>query len=711
MTLPPEPAHLRVLAEIERSLPVVSWRIDEVPIWPLLRILLGYHLRQPLFQRQPQHVTPPTEGQAQALQQACLKQADYLFLSFSGFRPSADRCQDRHLEGLLEHLKETGRSFLFLELLNSTVSTLREEAHELTIAPTWIPRQTSAPLPDLKERLRRLPEYPMVQQQLAQLPQLPPDPAETLAAQLDQVLSCRTLFRLILRGCQPKAAFCTCYYAPEGLALMLACQEQGVPSVDVQHGVRGLDHPAYAHWHVQPPGGYPLLPRLFWVWQPGDAALIEHWAGPGRTLAAGPGWLLGGKPPQLRQGPGKKRILITLQPATPLPPWFPAWLAGAGRHYQLLLRPHPRMAEEELQALAQTLSLPVEELERGCGDLWTVLAQADLHLTSCSSTVLEAQAAGLPSLALEPKAAAMFPAQMESGWLRLCPDRSSLDAAIAQALGSNPPPVASFTPSQPEQILAALPAAAPADTRGDALAEWLALALPLQWDLQRVPNFLKEPQQRLMRHFALLPELLQAGEGERETSELLAWLSSHAGPGDGHPPLPAIARLLKTHPETLACWGEHTWRLLYRLLASLPPCESSWLEALLQAPRMRLLALEESNWQCCYLKGRAAKRAMRFPLAHRCLSRAMALLGEGRELQVDWRRSLTYHLAVCRFALGLEARTSFMACRPESHGRARAYLASLTARQRKSLPRSAKRTVSLVPPRLKVRAAWFRLPR
>lgn len=711
MKLPPEPAHLRVLAEIERSLPVVSWRIDEVPIWPLMRILLGYHLRQPLFQPQPQHATPPSASHAQALQQACLKQADYLFLSFSGFRPSADCCEDRHLEGLLEHLKETGRSFLFLELLNSTVSTLREEAHELTIAPSWIPRQTSAPLPDLKERLRRLPDYPMVLRQLAQLPQLPPDPAETLAAQLDQVLSCRTLFRPILRGCKPKAAFCTCYYAPEGLALMLACQERGVPSVDVQHGVRGLDHPAYAHWHLQPPGGYPLLPRLFWVWDASDAARIEQWSGPGRTLTAGPGWLLGSKPPQLRQGQGKKRILITLQPATPLPPWFPAWFAEAGRHYELLLRPHPRMAEEELRPLAQSLSLPVEELKHGCGVLWTVLAQADLHLTSCSSTVMEAQAAGLPSLALEPKAAAMFPAQMESGWLRLCPDRSSLDAAIAQALGSNPPPVASFTPSQGAQILAALPTVTPEGTRGDALAEWLALALPLQWDLQRVPSFLNELQQRLLGHLVQLPALLQAGEGERQAGELLEWLSSESRPGEGQGMLPTVARLLRPHPETFSRWGEHTWRILRRLLTCLPPGEGTLLPALLQAPRMHLLALEETNWQCCYLKGRAAKGAMRFPLANRCLSRAMALLGEGRDPQHEWRRSLTYHLAVCRFALGLEARDTFTSCHAESHARARAYLASLTAEQKKSLPRSAKRTVRLVPPRLKVCAPWFRLPR
>jgi hypothetical protein len=712
MKEPPEPPnHLRVLAEIERSLPVLSWRIDEVPIWPLVRILAGYHLRQPQFQPQQQHVLPQSATGSQALQEACRKQADYLFLSFSGFRPRADCCEDRHLEGLLRYLAERGRSYLFLELLNSSVPTLRGGAHDLTIPPAWIPRRKSPSKAELLECLHTLPDYPAVLLQLGRLPQLPPDPADTLAAQLNQVLSCRTLFRAVLLGCQPKAAFCTCYYAPEGLALMLACQERGVPGVDVQHGVRGLDHPAYAHWQAQPPGGYPLLPRLFWVWQPGDAALIEQWAGPGRTLAAGPGWLLGAAPAKMRHARGKKRILITLQPATPLPPWFPAWFSKARQKYTVLLRPHPRMAELELRQLAQSLSLPVEEIRRMGGDLWPVLAQADLHLTSCSSTVLEAQAAGLPSLALERRAAAMFPAQLASGWLQICLDEVSLDAAIAHSLRSKPPNDASFYHSQPEQILAALPEAVPPEAKDDALAVWLALALPLQWDLQRVPNFLKEPQQRLLRHFAQLPALLLAGEGESQAGELLAWLSTHAGPDDGQPLLPAMARLLKPHPEALARWGERTWQLLYRLLASLPPCESSWLEALLQAPRMRLLALGETNWQCCYLKGRAAKRAMRLPLAHRCLSRAMALLGEGRELQVEWLRSLTYHLAVCRFALGHEARTAFMACHPETHGRARSYLACMTAKKRKSLPRSGKRTVRLAPPRVRLLIPWFRLPR
>ena len=85
-------------------------------------------------------------------------------------------------------------------------------------------------------------------------------------------------FKRVLARVRPKLVFVTCWYATESMACILACNELGIPSIDIQHGIQEF-HVAYARWNRVPNGGYELLPTYFWCWSEAEASVIRGWAG------------------------------------------------------------------------------------------------------------------------------------------------------------------------------------------------------------------------------------------------------------------------------------------------------------------------------------------------------------------------------------------------------------------------------------------------
>lgn len=86
-----------------------------------------------------------------------------------------------------------------------------------------------------------------------------------------------------------------CYYSLEGMALCLACRKQGIPSIDIQHGIQGSGHRAYSRWTKVPQNGYELLPTLFWCWSDYEAETISDWGeiagNQHKAIVAGNPWL------------------------------------------------------------------------------------------------------------------------------------------------------------------------------------------------------------------------------------------------------------------------------------------------------------------------------------------------------------------------------------------------------------------------------------
>ncbi len=279
-----------------------------------------------------------------------------------------------------------------------------------------------------------------------------------------------------LRHSQARLAFIVGYYSIEGMGFVLACHRCGIPVVDIQHGVQGELHPAYAAWRLPTDGRvHPLLPHRFWLWSTWEQDVVARWAtGTGHAAVVGgnpwldvwgdgaawPGAIAASKAARdLRaQAAGRPVALVTLQyglvDGDQLDPLVELVRSDATR-FVFWVRLHPLMLDRREAVRARLAAAGVRVELDVCTDLplHAVLPYADVHLTHSSSTAIEAAQFGLRTVLTSDYGAELFTPLIDAGSVvvetgptaalastlsRLATDRS------AEAAGTLPGPDAAF---------------------------------------------------------------------------------------------------------------------------------------------------------------------------------------------------------------------------------------------------------------------------
>lgn len=264
-------------------------------------------------------------------------------------------------------------------------------------------------------------------------------PLSLLRFRAAQVHALRALFHEALSRARPAVGLFTGYYSAEAMAFILACRELGIRTVEVQHGVQGPWHFAYARWHQVPVGGYELLPEIFWTWDEHARSVIAEWAdgtgGAHRAICGGNPCL--SLPPSVSEptaAPGATRVLFTAQAFFGLPPAILDAMAASPAGWHWWVRVHPQYWEtrEPIRQALQARGLRNWSIDDASdAPMATVLAASDVHVTEFSSSVLEAEALGVPSVVVHPKARDLFDAQLASGMARFGESGSAIADAIA----------------------------------------------------------------------------------------------------------------------------------------------------------------------------------------------------------------------------------------------------------------------------------------
>jgi hypothetical protein len=266
-------------------------------------------------------------------------------------------------------------------------------------------------------------------------------------------------YRRQLARIRPRLAFVVGYYGLEPMAFVLACREAGVLVTDIQHGVQGPMHPAYAMW-PQPPhaGRHALLPDRFWVWSGWEREVIDQWARGTQhaPVVGGNPWdevwqegsdwpgvaaALEGAGRLLQRAGGLPVVLVTLQYGLSheeqLGPLL-ALVRSTTSRFRFWIRLHPAMLERrnEVRAL-----LPGDghcELDEPTDlPLPALLKHAAVHLTHSSTTVIEAAQAGLRSVVTSAYGAELFVQLLAAGVARLeTGDAHALAAALGELLAA-----------------------------------------------------------------------------------------------------------------------------------------------------------------------------------------------------------------------------------------------------------------------------------
>ena len=247
-------------------------------------------------------------------------------------------------------------------------------------------------------------------------------------------------------------AFIVGFYGVEGMAFVLACRECGIPVVDLQHGVEGEMHPAYAAWPKPKGSCHALLPDRFWVWSHWERDVIERWsAGTGHSALVGGNpwmsvWQEGSSWPgvaamreracSLRERGGRRlRVLATLQYGLDLSEQIEPLarlLRERDPRLSIWVRLHPAMLErrEEIRGILRAAG-ECELDEPTDLALQSILPLAQVHLTHSSSAVIEAAQSGIRSIVTSDYGAELFEPLLQAGWMRI---ETGGPAALASAL-------------------------------------------------------------------------------------------------------------------------------------------------------------------------------------------------------------------------------------------------------------------------------------
>lgn len=208
------------------------------------------------------------------------------------------------------------------------------------------------------------------------------------------------------------------------LALICAAKSLGIHTVDLQHGVQSGWSPVYNLWQAVPRQGYTMLPDTFWVWGSYDAAKIRDTFGSDpnvcgtRALVGGFPWLdrqqtlIDEKIPEKLQkvlskiamsrlaqeeddSIIKKIGLLTLQDQTVLPQLFIDIIKKTSDEIEWVVKRHPKHQRIDLSSVQQ-VALFGKAFDSVC--FHTLVRAADIHLTECSTSVIEADYFGVPSV-------------------------------------------------------------------------------------------------------------------------------------------------------------------------------------------------------------------------------------------------------------------------------------------------------------------------
>jgi hypothetical protein len=445
------------LREVETALPVASWTVRGIPVWPLIRLSLysnfqagsSTHSLGAGWRRLAGTVARDLTAWARASvvdrrsSRRPWERSDAVFLSSSiGRRPLVEgKRYDVRSGPYVALLEEMGARSLVWEMSPFGDYNVPRYTPSFFVQPRIMALRTlcqALPLGEDQVRLEGFDDLlARVRHAGLRLPH-----ADPMRLRRD-VLFVRKLadtFAGWLRRSGARIGF----VANTGLqeqAFCLACRELGVVSVEVQHGVQGELQASYGSWFAIPPDGWSTRARVFWNWDDESAAAINRWAAlaPERHVAVNGGdpwrelWTQGDSEvsrwadhlmvERMGSSEVEKHVLVTMSSrGDPIPELLLDVLRGSPSSWRYWIRAHPVNQTAQLRAAESVLAPTGVDLTlmRFATEvpLHALLRRMDCHLSVGLSTVItEATAHGVPSIASSPEAADFFPDEAATGML------------------------------------------------------------------------------------------------------------------------------------------------------------------------------------------------------------------------------------------------------------------------------------------------------
>lgn len=208
-------------------------------------------------------------------------------------------------------------------------------------------------------------------------------------------------FKKILNKIKPKKVMILCYYSEEIMALTTAANLLNIETIEMQHGPQTETHLAYGSWSVIPENGYDMLPRRYWCWDDFSVSVLNKLSLSNKLYSSkniGNPWVDYWKMKN-RTYSYSGFILFAFQPIcsrVTIEDLLPKSLINfiKNESYVWFIRLHPRQMEQKsiiVSYLKENGVFNKINIDNATKDpLPLLLANAKLHFTLNSGTTLEA---------------------------------------------------------------------------------------------------------------------------------------------------------------------------------------------------------------------------------------------------------------------------------------------------------------------------------
>ncbi|TRX34808.1 hypothetical protein FNW52_13355 [Flavobacterium sp. ZT3R18] len=465
-----------IINDIEKRFAVDEWEIDGIKFWPLIRIenysILSYQTVNSggIKTRSLGYVGMVLKAKIRRLiamtsdlkNNASLKKVDILLKSDGvSFTKLHNTWYEKFCDPIVDYYK------------NTSTSTLRLDDAHYFYSPRYSPSifiQTKIDNIIIKALLinkvikikfekenwvdyEKFLEDGFANKNFATLPG-----KEVVRAKVYKIKKLKAYYISVLQKTKPRLALVVSYYCDSNMAFIQACNDLGIKTIDIQHGVQGELHLAYSKWEKVPKIGYGLLPDYFLVWSDDEKDIIDTWNTnviKHKALISGNMFSEIWKDNSSRLvkdydeafNKTKKNnvasILVTLSPGMCTDELMgETWklLKNIQNQYDLFIRLHPVMMSDKFKIIKKLNDNGIVNFEIDiCSvmPLYTVLRNIDIHITVQSTVVIEASEFAKPSIITSEYGASLYKKLIKNKLAYFCENHTKMKDLIENLLAVN----------------------------------------------------------------------------------------------------------------------------------------------------------------------------------------------------------------------------------------------------------------------------------
>lgn len=412
---------ITLLNDIEKDYPVSTWRSQQFPIWPILRIGLFIELGDMYvwsgFKKSKHSKIKIASDVLSSLVAPSLykklsdKSKKVVLISNVLQSDKNGLLHDRLLDTLCDSMEREDIPYDFWSTYHPKVDSKRFRK----VKNIWFQVRVISRLTGLLQTDEAvMDKYQEVSSYWNAKTEIPFPTVRAINRKMNVFKQMEAYWYSILQSTNASSLVYVCYYSDVLMAATCAAQRLGIISVDIQHGVINDYHAAYGSWKNTPTDGYPSLPSIFACWDKYSADVIHKWA----TKVTGHQTIVTGNFNFVQAFNNQKEklerfsllvaskdstmnITVTLSQGFGLSSLIEQTMSQSPEEWCWWIRFHPSTKEEEKIEVMNKLqnSTANYEIEHSSNyPLAIVLAATDAHLTMFSSSVIEADLLHKPTI-------------------------------------------------------------------------------------------------------------------------------------------------------------------------------------------------------------------------------------------------------------------------------------------------------------------------